>query len=123
MAFRVCHAYRTVSAEAAAVLASFMPIHILAQERKEVFESELPPDLAKAKAHERAMNTWQGEWESGKKGGWTRILITNIKIWIERKHGTMDFYLTRALSGHRVCKAYTKKKERLKVMLVTTTMK
>lgn len=102
LALRVCRAYRTVSAEAVAVLA----IHIMAREREESYSSDLQGEAARKAARRTAMDRWQAEWTSSTKGSWTRRLIPNVKPWIERKHGEMSFHLCQALSGHGVFQTY-----------------
>ncbi|KAM8702448.1 hypothetical protein ACLKA7_001779 [Drosophila subpalustris] len=38
--------------------------------------------------------------------GWTKRLIPELKPWIERRHGQVDFYLAQVLTGHGCFKAY-----------------
>ncbi|XP_076660075.1 uncharacterized protein LOC143363362 [Halictus rubicundus] len=52
---------------------------------------------------------WQKTWETANVGRWTYKLIPNIKIWKERKHGELDFYLTQALTGHGVFNAFRRR--------------
>lgn len=59
------------------VLASIIPIHLLATERAEVERARKDgKDLAVAKseARARAMDKWQAEWDKSDTGSWTRKL-------------------------------------------------
>lgn len=94
-AIRVCSAYRTISYEAALVVAGIPPLDLMAKERLEVYEG-----VAKAEARDRLFERWQRRWEVADKGRWTRRLITNVRTWTERRHGEVGYYLTQALSGH-----------------------
>ena len=57
-------------------------------------------------AREKTLEKWQSRWESSSKGRWTYNLIPNLKNWLERKHGDVDYYLTQFLSGHGGFKQY-----------------
>lgn len=37
---------------------------------------------------------------SGTKDRWSHRLVKNVKTWLDRKHGNMDFYMTQFLTGH-----------------------
>ncbi|XP_060665479.1 uncharacterized protein LOC132797742 [Drosophila nasuta] len=65
-ALRMCCAFRTVSGEAAMVLAGTAPFDLQATER--------------AKARDRAsiIQEWQARWNSGTKGRWTHRLVPDI---------------------------------------------
>lgn len=46
------------------------------------------------------MYKWQAERDNGINGRWTRRLNQDIKTWMGRKYGLLDFYMTQMLSGH-----------------------
>lgn len=100
---RVCSAYRTVSMEAANVMARVIPIDLQIEERAKCYGK---PKEVKAAMREETLNAWQRSWESGSKGEWTRTLIRNLIPWYSRKHGEMDFRLTQMFSGHGCFQAY-----------------
>lgn len=106
IAMKVCRAYRTVSFDAVAVLASTMPIHIMAQERSDVYNSDLVGEAARKEARTVAIDKWQEEWSRSEKGTWTRRLIPDLNRWVTRRHGGMTFHLCQAMSGHGVFQTY-----------------
>lgn len=110
-ALRVASAYRTVSDEAACVIAGLPPIDLLARERKRIYE-EKGRDSGQTKeqiweaARKETMTVWQKRWDSSSKGRWTHRLIPSIDDWTKRRHGEVNFYLTQFLSGHGCYRAY-----------------
>lgn len=108
LALKIARAYRTVSFEAATVVAGIIPIHLLPRERKDVHQSAGLRE-AKIRARESTMEIWQEEWNHTNKGGWTRGLIPLIEPWFRRKHGTLDFYLSQAMTGHGCFNVYRHK--------------
>lgn len=49
----------------------------------------------------RTTTKWQQEWDAEAiTFQWTKKLISEIKNWVERKHGEINYYLTQLLSGH-----------------------
>lgn len=101
MALRVCSAYRTVSAEAAFVVAGVPPMELLAVERGERYLG-----VGKAEARERLLEKWQRRWQTTEVGRWTFRLIPEIKRWFLRGHGEVNFQLTQFLTGHGCFSAY-----------------
>ncbi|XP_076301825.1 uncharacterized protein LOC143219915 [Lasioglossum baleicum] len=57
-------------------------------------------------ATERSRETWQEEWRKAKVGRWTHSQIPEIEPWVNRKHGSLNFYLTQALTGHGVFNSF-----------------
>lgn len=101
MGIRVCSGYRTVSTEGVRVLAGIAPIELLAKERQEIYEGR-PRDEART----NLMARWQEMWDAAKTGRWTWRLIPDIRKWLERPYGEMDYFLTQALSGHGCFRKY-----------------
>lgn len=101
-ALRLISAYRTVSEDAALVLASSPPIDLLADERQAAYRGLIQEG-------DKIMKTWQLRWERGDKGAWTRELIGDLNPWVNRKHGELNFHLTQLLSGHGCFGAYIHK--------------
>lgn len=103
---RVSCSYRTVSTEAAAVIARAIPIDLLLEERSRTYgKSKEEID----REREYTIEKWQERWSRSEKGKWTRELIKDIKPWIERKHGEVDYFLTQGLSGHGSFQKYVHK--------------
>ncbi|KAK7862431.1 hypothetical protein R5R35_001341 [Gryllus longicercus] len=106
MALRIVCAYRTVSAEAALVLAGLMPIHILAQERM-VLHKARGDDTTKETNREQSFKKWQSEWDNTPNASWTRRLIKDIKPWVTRRHGHLNYHTTQFLTEHGNFGVYT----------------
>ena len=110
-ALRVARAYRTVSYDAVCVIADMTPIHLLAEERAEVYgrrrENQIVDRRTIAEETRVAVTErWQRLWDVSSRGRWTHRLIPNILIWVTRKHGEVDFYIAQLLTGHGAFRAY-----------------
>lgn len=108
-AIRTIRGYRTISTEAAYVLAGMIPIDILADEMARIYRRRASiigvPEtsvlkLIKEEERETSLERWQSRWDSSSKGRWTFKLIPDITTWIERKHGECSYQMTQFLSGH-----------------------
>lgn len=102
-AMRVASAFRTVSGDAANVIAGMIPADIAAGEAKRLFTAkQIEATTQEDKRRERAvsMQAWQESWDSSQKGRWTHRLIPKIEKWTNRKHGELSYHLTQFLTGH-----------------------
>ena len=87
-ALRVVSAYRTVSTDAALVIAGMMLLRMLVKvERRNHLSSRRTGTLHPAQVNDDLTNRWQHEWTSSTKGRWTYRLIPNIEVWIGSTHG------------------------------------
>jgi len=104
-AIRVICAFRTISDEAALVIAGMIPITELA------LESGTTHGAAEQRvsARQRSISRWQARWDNSPKGRWTYRLIPDLATWIGRKHGEVNFHLTQLLSGHGCFRSYLKR--------------
>jgi len=111
-ALRAIRAYRTVSDEAAFVLASMPPVDLIAEERSRI-KARLAEDPAlgapphprsNIKKEERLVTIadWQRKWTETGKASWTRRLIPNIARWENRTTPRIpwSYHMTQALTGH-----------------------
>ena len=108
-------AYKTVLEKAALVLASTPPIDLLALKRSEIYldmkesleviEKEME---IKKRAHERLLEKWQSRWDLEASDRWTHMLIPKLRMWLDRTHGQMGFYLTQVMTGHGKFNVYLK---------------
>ena len=108
-ALRVSCSYRTVSGPAILVIAGVTPIHLLAQERKTVFDEKRRGTealQARQVAHENTLRSWQASWTDETRGRWTARIIPNLASWLGRRFGEVNFYLTQFLSGHGYFREY-----------------
>lgn len=109
-ALRVASAYRTVSESAIMVISSTIPIELLAEERKILWRNRNENVTAATNPiRDATIQKWQNNWNNSITGRWTAKLIPNIKEWIERKHGEVNYYLTQLLSGHGYFQKYLHK--------------
>ncbi|KAM8702461.1 hypothetical protein ACLKA7_001792 [Drosophila subpalustris] len=98
-ALRVACAFRTVSEVAALVVAGMIPLDLLAAERS----SGISVNRVQ---REDTIMQWQTRWLHSVNGSWTRRLIKDIRPWIQRRHGHVDFYICQLLTGHGCFRAY-----------------
>lgn len=109
IALRVICAFRTVSYEAAVVIAGMPPISIMANEAQRLFNLKQSGAVGlQINKLERAqsLRDWQHRWDTTNKGRWTYRLIPNLEAWLHRRHGEVDFYLSQFLSGHGCYRKY-----------------
>lgn len=104
-ALRAICGYRTISDEAAFVIAGMIPIDILANEMWRVFmrttsQQSVRIDEIRKEEREASFAEWQARWSSSNKGRWTYRLIPNIMVWLNRSHGEVSYHLTQFLTGH-----------------------
>ncbi|KAF0751063.1 Reverse transcriptase domain-containing protein, partial [Aphis craccivora] len=123
-ALRTIRAYRTVSDEAALVLASTVPADLLGLERKRILSrlntgiaAGVPrPSKASVKTEERSrtIEAWQQRWESTSKVFWTRRCISSVGRWLGRTVPLvpLTYHMSQALSGHGCFQAYLFKRAR-----------
>jgi len=117
-ALRVIRAYRTVSDEAALLLAFMPPVDLVGLERLRIRERTAAPaapgaaPLSKAaiKREERrvTIDQWQDRWAGSGKATWTRKLIPDVRRWIGRTVPKipLTFHMTQALTNHGCFQEY-----------------
>ncbi|KAJ8971166.1 hypothetical protein NQ314_000843 [Rhamnusium bicolor] len=111
MLLRVCSAYRTTSTVALQVITGVIPIDLMVEERRYLYEMGNGQELAIRKAaRERTLNLWQRRWElNEEKGQWTKRLIPNLRPWVTCRHRRIDFYISQFLTGHGSFGVYTQR--------------
>uniref|UniRef100_A0ABD2W8Y3 Reverse transcriptase zinc-binding domain-containing protein n=1 Tax=Trichogramma kaykai TaxID=54128 RepID=A0ABD2W8Y3_9HYME len=87
-----------LSYEATYVLASIPPLALLADERSRLYQRR--HEDARAEERQETLRRWQSQWDRSTKGRWTHKLIPNIRLWIDRRHGEVDYHITQLLTGH-----------------------
>ncbi|XP_058444814.1 uncharacterized protein LOC131426217 [Malaya genurostris] len=95
MVIRVTIAYRTITSEAANVIAGMIPICITLAEDIECYQRRTTRNV-RTMVRIDSMAKWQQEWDSTEKCRWTH----RPSPWMNRQHGEVNFYLTQFLSGH-----------------------
>lgn len=81
------------------VISGIPPVHLQATERKDIFYG-----MSRSDARDKLINKWQREW-TGRKC-WTSKLIPDLRVWLQRDHGTLNYYLTQFLTGHGNFRSY-----------------
>ncbi|KAL4082643.1 hypothetical protein QTP88_029704 [Uroleucon formosanum] len=101
ISLRTIRAYRTVSADATAVLSAMMPADLIAHERARAhqrIEQGCAGGTATIKKEERAISTtsWQKRWDRSTTGRWTHRLLPNVRRWMEKPPMDLTFHMTQA---------------------------
>ena len=104
MALIVSSAFRTVSRDAAHVISGLLPIEILVEEPRRIYQHrsqrQSDADHCRKRERQKSLQRWQAQWDSSEKGRWTHQLVPRIAEWVNRKHGDPSYYLTQMLTGH-----------------------
>ena len=109
IAIQVASAYRTVSKEAKMTVSGIVPIIYKIEENIKYYTNRTKenPEHIQTEARLESLQKWQQTWtQSNKKAKWTKTIIKDIKTWVERKHGYIDFHLTQFLTGHGCFNVY-----------------
>uniref|UniRef100_A0ABD2XP53 Reverse transcriptase domain-containing protein n=1 Tax=Trichogramma kaykai TaxID=54128 RepID=A0ABD2XP53_9HYME len=96
-----------LSYDATYVLASIPPLALLADERSRLYQRH--HEDARAEERQETLRRWQSRWDRSTKGRWTHRLIPNISLWIDRRHGEVDYHLTQLLTGHGYFKHHSQR--------------
>ncbi|XP_015118901.1 uncharacterized protein LOC107042377 [Diachasma alloeum] len=85
-ALRVASAYRTVSEGAVCVISRIIPIEVLAEERRSLYERKrseaLNSEELKIQERRNSLSRWQQKWSDSTKGRWTYRLISQVAAWM-----------------------------------------
>ncbi|XP_065362053.1 uncharacterized protein LOC135955624 [Calliphora vicina] len=81
---RVCSGFRTISGEAASVVAGIIPVDIVAKELSNVYKElaenpSAPKNIIRKLEREKITQSWQRRWENSPKGRWTFRLLPHIE--------------------------------------------
>lgn len=57
-------------------------------------------------ARRNSLEIWQSRWTNETRGRWTARLIPQLKPWVNRKEGEVNYYLTQFLTGHGLFHSY-----------------
>ncbi|CAB0040440.1 unnamed protein product [Trichogramma brassicae] len=96
-----------VAYEATYVLAGIPPLALLADERARLYGRRR--EDAKDEERLATLSKWQEAWDRSTKARWTHRLILNIRVWIERRHGELNYHLTQLLTGHGFFKHHSRR--------------
>ncbi|CAB0029783.1 unnamed protein product, partial [Trichogramma brassicae] len=96
-----------VSYEATYVLAGIPPLALLADERARLYSRRR--EDAKDEERLATLSKWQEAWDRSTKARWTHRLIPNIRTWIERRHGELNYHLTQLLTGQGFIKHHSQR--------------
>jgi len=102
MLIGIAAAYRTTSTVALEVVAGIMPFDLQIRERLLVHEH-----VERQAAKNAMVRKWQNRWRRNRdKGLWTKSLIPDVDIWLNRNFGEVNHYITQAFTGHGCFRAY-----------------
>ena len=108
LALRISSAYRTVSLEAAQVLAGLIPIDLKIKERRQTHGNNNTG--TREQIRQDIMKEWQDRWNGmQQKAKWTRTLIKDIQFWMDRRHGEVNYHMSQFLTGHGSFGKYLKR--------------
>ncbi|CAB0041061.1 unnamed protein product [Trichogramma brassicae] len=96
-----------LSYKATYVLASIPPLTLLADERSWLHQCR--HEDARVEERQETLKRCQSQWDRSPKGRRTHRLIPNIRLWIERRHGEVDYNLTQLLTGHGYFKHHSQR--------------
>ncbi|CAB0039103.1 unnamed protein product [Trichogramma brassicae] len=96
-----------VSYEATYVLAGIPPLALFADERARLYGCRR--EDAEDEERLAMLSKWQEAWDRSTKARWTHRLIPSIRVWIERRHGELNYHLTQLLTGHGFFKHHSRR--------------
>ncbi|XP_046491838.1 uncharacterized protein [Neodiprion pinetum] len=107
-ALRIACSYQTFSAQAVLMVAGVIPMDLVAIERKRVYEEDADVTRWDAATTERdtTIQTWQERWTGEPTEYWTRRPIKDLRPWIQRGFGDVNFYVTQLPTGHGYFRRY-----------------
>ncbi|XP_056633902.1 uncharacterized protein LOC130443352 [Diorhabda sublineata] len=106
VALRICRGYRTISNEAARVLARIIPIDLLVEERSRAIGMTAGEKKALRK---ETVQKWQNRWNASDKDVWLHKLLPDITRWYERSCGEIGYYLTQTMTAHGSFQSYVRR--------------
>ena len=112
MVLRMIKGYRTVSKEAAVVLAGTIPIDILMKEWSEYYHrrsSLIDKRSLRAEIREKSLEAWQERWRLADAGRHTYQYITNVNQVLRVTNTHLGGVLTQFLTGHGKFREYLKR--------------
>nr|XP_023020313.1 uncharacterized protein LOC111508906 [Leptinotarsa decemlineata] len=108
MLLRYITAYRTVSAEAACVLAGIPPMDLLVRERACLDEILEVRGIHKGVERHRTIREWQDRWENNNRNAqWIKRLIPDVETWSACKRSQLNYYVTQFFTGHGSFRNFT----------------
>lgn len=115
---RICSGYRTISLDAATLLARLPPVTLLVECRRRIYErvrdlrqygeySDRNAEIVSKEENLLMMRQWKIQLDNSKYGTRTiSAILPSFGRWIDRQHGGLDFHLTQILTGHGCFGAY-----------------
>lgn len=113
VAQRVISAYRTVSSNAALLLARMPPLRLLAPTRKRIYErckeykdrgeyTVRAKNMIKEEEFFRLCNLWRAQLERpNTPGEYTKLaIVPQMDAWLAHDSGSMSFHITQIMTGH-----------------------
>lgn len=101
MALRLIRGFRTVSEDAALVLAGMPPADL---EIKAL--GLISNGATRDEAYGLLFGEWQTRWQTSQRGRWTYQLIPELDAWTQCSHKTLDYHISQFLTDHGCFRAY-----------------
>lgn len=124
IALRMVSTYRTVSYESAEILASLMPVDIVAQKNKRVHErkrgivedtgdqpTKKVMELIRRQEERATIERWRERLQKDHLPGQRvrEAIVPCLEDWMKRDHSEMNFSLTQMMTGHGAFREYREK--------------
>lgn len=101
---RVCCGYSSLSRPAAEVIAGIPPAQLLAKERHLRYGG-----VERRVVLQGTRRDWKACWGAETRAEWTRRLIPNLDLWLDRRHGEVTSYVCQLIGGCGAFRAHLKK--------------
>lgn len=114
-ALRVARCYRSVSDEAALLLARMPPANLLAAERaRSAAMRKIGTPLTKFELRSKVIRQWQIVWNTTTKASWTRRLLPDVAKWWYNGPKSVSYHMAQVLTGHGCFQKYLHSKARVR---------
>lgn len=101
LALRLIRGIRTISEDAAHVLAGTPPIDLEIEAQYLTREG-----VSKEEIRDWLYGVWQTRWRDSQQGRWTHQLIPDLAEWTGCEHKVVDYHLTQFLTNHGCFRGY-----------------
>ncbi len=83
-----------------------LPVEIVPDEDKRLYSTACKVLWVRCNERQVTLCKWEEQPSGSSIGKWTLLLIHNFRLWLERGHRYMDFYLSQIMFGHATFNAY-----------------
>jgi hypothetical protein len=101
LALRLIRGFRTISEDAAHVLAGIPPIDLEIEAQYLTREG-----VSREEIRDWLYGVWQTRWQDSQQGRWTYQLIPDLSEWAGCEHKAVDYHLSQFLTDHGCFRSY-----------------